>query len=126
MTRQLLFVGGVVHALGVLFHLALPRLRVWRDGVRGLSDTQRGILQLFNAHVGYALLIFAVLSFGYPRELLSTAVGGAITIMIGGFWVLRAASEFIWRPRISPLALTLCLSMACLYGILGFGARLPL
>jgi hypothetical protein len=126
MRQNLLFVGAVVHALGVLFHLALPRLVVWHDVLRGLPQTQQGYLHLFNAHVAYALLIFAVLSFAYPRELLSTPIGRAVTVLIVGFWLLRAASEFIWLPTISPLILTLCLSMACLYAFVAFGARLQL
>lgn len=126
MRENLLFIGGAVHVLGVLFHLALPRLRRWHDLLRGLPQIQKGYLHLFNAHVAYALLIFAVLSFAYPRELLSTPIGRTVTILIGGFWLLRAASELIWPPTISPLILTLCLSMACLYGLVGFGVRLPL
>jgi len=126
MRQNLLFVGGVVQALGVLFHLALPRLPRWHDVLRRLPETQRGLLHLFNAHVGYALLMFAILSFGYPRELLSTPIGRAVTVLIGGFWLLRAASEFIWRPTVSPLILGLCLSMVCLYAIVAFGVTLPL
>ena len=120
---QLLFIGGAVNALGVLFHVALPRLARWNDVLQCLPERTRGDLPVFNAHVGYTLLFFAVLSFGYSRELLTTPIGRTITILIGGFWLLRAASEFIWPPTISPLILSLCLAMATLYGVVALGAR---
>ena len=126
MRSQLLLLGGVVHALGVLFHIALPRLANWRDALEPLPEVQRGDLYLFNAHVGYALLVFAVLSLGYSRELLTTPIGRTITVLIGGFWLLRGASEFIWFPSISPLILALCIGMASLYAFVAFGSRYAL
>jgi hypothetical protein len=122
--RHLLLVGGVVHILGVLFHLALPRLAQWREALQHLPETPRADLPLFNAHVGYALFIFAVLSLGYSRELLATPMGRMIAILIAGFWSLRAVSEFIWPPAVSPLILALCFSMAFIYAVVAVGSSL--
>jgi len=124
MRSQLLLAGGVVNLLGVGFHVVLPRVANWNGALQSLPEAQRGSLYLFNAHVGYALLIFGVLSLGYSRELLTTPMGRTITMLIAGFWLLRGASELIWPPSISPLILALCVAMASLYGVVAFATRL--
>lgn len=126
MRQHLLLAGGVVHCLAVVFHVVLPRLAGWAQVLQTVPQVQRGDLYVFNAAVGYALAVFAVLSLGYPRELLSTPVGRAVTLLIAGFWAFRAASEFIWPPAVSSPILALCLAMAALYAYIALGTRLPL
>jgi len=117
MVNTLLLLGGVIHTLGVLFHAALPRLADWQAALQCLSATERADLYLFNVHVAYPLFVFAVVSLGFRRELTSTKLGRATTVLIAGFWYVRAANKVIWSPTPSLLILALCIATAGLHTI---------
>jgi hypothetical protein len=118
--RALLLAGGVIHALAVVFHIALPRRANWQDVVSSLPAGERGDLYVLNAAVGCALLLFAVLSLGYPEDLISTRIGRVTILMIALFWTVRAAGEIAWYPAPSPWIVGLCIAMGALHTLIAW------
>jgi hypothetical protein len=114
MTRTLILAGGVIHALAVVFHIVLPRLAKWQS----LPAGERGDLYVFNAAVSCALFSFAVLSLGYPDDLISTRIGRVTILMIALFWIVRAVGEVAWYPAPSAWILGLSIAMGALHTLI--------
>ena len=92
MREKLLFVVGVVQALALLFHLALPRLAAWQLLLRDQPGSRAGYLELFNVHVAYTFGIFSVLSLAIrPERVVSEIVA----------W--QGAAEALADPSLKPV-----------------------
>lgn len=108
----MLWVGGILNAGFVLFHVWLG----WRiHGLPGLAPGLRALMEMLN--VGEVLLIaFAtVASLGCPSDLLRTRLGTATILLIALLYGSRAAGEIVLSPGFSPAIFGACTGMATLY-----------
>ena len=115
MTRKLVLAGGIVHLAFVVFHIALPQLLGWSITLQALTPDDRGTVYTLNIAVAYLLLVFAAVSLLQREALLSTTLGNLLSGAIALFWVIRAASEFIFYPTPSLVLAVVCLAIAALY-----------
>ncbi len=113
-TTRFIQIGGVINLLFVVFHL----LSAWTPGLAMLPLDFRPLIQVLNIHLAYALAIFFVLSLFFPNELSTTKLGRIISLLIAGFWVLRAVNEAVfWGISLSGswIIIFICLAVAALY-----------
>jgi NADH:ubiquinone oxidoreductase subunit 3 (subunit A) len=125
MARKLIFAGGIVHLAFVVFHIALPRLLGWSTTLQALTPDDRGTVYTLNIAVASMLLVLAVVSLLHRDALLSTPLGNMVCGGIALFWVIRAASEFIFYPAPSLVLAVVCVAIAALYlvPLLTIGSR---
>lgn len=115
MAKKLIFAGAIVHLAFVVFHIALPRLLDWSSTLQVLTPDDRGTVYTLNIAVAYMLLVFAAVSLLQREALLSTVLGNVLCGAIALFWVVRAASEFIFYPAPSLVLAVVCVAIATLY-----------
>lgn len=127
MNKGLLLMGGGIHLLVALMHLALGQAFTQTETLRCLSQDIRATVYTLNVHVAFTCLIFAYVSFFYRKELISTSLGRAVTASIGIFWILRAANQLIFygvTAPDTPFWVVFCLIVSLFYMIPTLGKRL--
>jgi len=96
MNKILLIIGGIINVMMVLFHLSFWKIFNWSESLKCLNFMDRGIIQVLNVHVAFAVLVFAVVSIFYYKELISTKLGKIMLISISVYYFLRAANQLIF------------------------------
>lgn len=119
MNRWLLRVGGVWNAFFALFH-GLSAYGIQR--APGLDPAVRALLQMLNAGVILVLVFAAFVSFARGRELLTTGIGRATSVLVALFYGVRAVEEIVLSPSFSPVIFGTCLLVAAVYTALTFMA----
>jgi len=122
---MILRIGGVIHIVFAVFHGMFWRLFDWPVALAPLSSDNRAIMQVLNIHVLFVLIVFAVLSIGYAREMISSRLGGVISAAIAAFWFLRAANQVVfWGAGTveSKGAVVVCAAIGCLYAAAAFSS----
>jgi hypothetical protein len=118
--EYLLIAGGLFNVVFALFHLLFWKLFRWHEELAKLSGLNRAIVQVLNLCLTFVFVIFAYVSFAHAGELLGTALGRSLLLLIGTFWYLRAI-EHVWlfrvRSRVSHVFLVLFLIGGSLYVI---------
>jgi hypothetical protein len=120
MNEILIVTGGVLCAVGVVFHGLFWRMLDWKSDLRSLSVANRSLMPVMNLCLMFVFLLFAVLSLAHTDELLSTPMGHSILALIGLFWLFRAALQVIfWRLKTarSWALMSVSLILAALYGV---------
>lgn len=112
MNTWLLRVGGAWNAFFTLFH-ALSAYGI--QTAPGLDPAVRALLQMLNTGVILMLAYAAFVSFARGRELLTTSVGRATTVLVALFYGVRAAEEVLLSPSFSPVIFAVCLLVATIY-----------
>lgn len=77
-------------------------------------------MQVLNLSLTFAFVIFGYVSLFHSRELLETALGHSLLVLISLFWLLRAIEQIVFfklKHWGSAVFLTVFLSGAMLYGI---------
>lgn len=93
MKKLLLTMGGVFHLLFGVFHIYLIRaIQVSST----LPPENRPLMHVFNISLTLIVLFFAYVSFFCQRDLLTTKLGKSILLLIGLYYLIRAADEFIF------------------------------
>jgi len=82
MNKILLIIGGIINVMMVLFHLSFWKIFNWPENLKCLNFMDRGIIQVLNVHVAFSVLVFAVVSIFYYKELISTKLGKIMLISI--------------------------------------------
>jgi hypothetical protein len=111
-------VGGIIHILVALLHLAFWWILGWKEQLPLLSDENSAVLQVLNIHVIYVALLFATVSMSYTAQLVSSTIGRFICGSIAGFWLLRGVNEFVFwglKSAASWISLLICFVVAALY-----------
>ena len=118
---EFLIKAGGIYCFGfVIFHLMFWRLFNWSEDLRSLSFINRAIMQVLNLSLSFAFVIFGYVSLFHSRELLETALGHSLLVLISLFWLLRAIEQVVFfklKHWGSALFLLVFLSGAVLYGI---------
>lgn len=112
--------GGVYCFSFVIFHLMFWRLFNWGEDLKSLSLINRAIMQVLNLSLTFAFVIFGYVSLFHSRELLETALGHSLLVLISLFWLLRAIEQIVFfklKHWGSAVFLMVFLSGAMLYGI---------
>ena len=117
-TRRYIQIGGVINLLFVMFHLSFWKIFNWQQDLVTISADNRAIMQVLNIHTAYVLLIFAILSFVFSEEIVSSKLGRFIALAVAAFWILRAMNQIIFWGAIeigSWVAFLVCLVISLLY-----------
>jgi hypothetical protein len=100
----LLKLGGIFHLICALFHIAFPRMFNWDENLSELSGEKKIIikqnLHIMNLSLLLLWLIFAVVPFFFPSELLTTSIGKTILFSILVFWIIRI---FVLQPILAGI-----------------------
>ena len=89
-------IGGVYHDVLIVFHLMFWRLFNWKDDLQSLSFLNKAIMPVLNNSLTLVFVIFSTLSFVHSQELLTTALGNSLLILIALFWFARAVQQVIY------------------------------
>ena len=116
----LIKLGGVYNIALVIFHLLFWRLFDWKNDLRKLSFLNRAIMQVLNLSLSFAFIIFSYISLVHTNELLSTALGHSLLILMLLFWVARSIEQIVFfklKHWSSIAFLAFFLAGAALYAI---------
>jgi hypothetical protein len=95
----LLKIGAVFHLVCALMHLAFPKMLNLKENLSELSPKRRIIIEpafhIMNFCILVFLLVFAIIPFYFPSELLATSIGKTFLASIIAFWAIRI---FILQP----------------------------
>ena len=108
MQKAVLVAGGVLNGAFVAFHAGFWRLRKlnWRVELPRMNAANRGAIQVMNIMLIYVFACFAGVSFVMAATGAPQAMLNAFSIVIGGFYVVRAALQFVFFET-TPLGLAI-------------------
>jgi hypothetical protein len=109
MPRILIIIGGIVNLLLTAFHI---RLGSQIQASTSFSACNKALVVMLN--VGSILIIafFAVVSFVYLKDLLTTRLGKATCCFIALFYLVRGTEEFIYPPVKAWILIVSMITMA--------------
>lgn len=85
--------GGIFLFICAIFHLVFPHIYHWQNKVTRLGKEDAtaisNTLKLMNYCQFILWLIFAIITFFFSQELLSTQLGKSILSLIVLFWIIR-------------------------------------
>lgn len=102
--ETIVMLGGIFNVGFAVFHVLFWRLFDWKRDLASLSFINRQVMQILNLCLTFTFLIFAYISFSHTAELLGTALGRALLLLISVFWFLRAAEQAIFFRLKRPLS----------------------
>ena len=118
---EFLIKAGGIYCFGfVIFHLMFWRLFNWGEDLKSLSFINRATMQVLNLSLTFAFVIFGYISLFHSRELLETALGHSLLVLISLFWLLRAIEQVVFfklKHWASAVFLMVFLAGAVLYGV---------
>ncbi|NQT62328.1 MAG: hypothetical protein HQ556_05155 [Candidatus Marinimicrobia bacterium] len=92
----LIKLGGIYNIVLVIFHLLFWRIFDWKNDLRNLSFLNRAIMQVLNLSLSFVFIIFSYISLAHTNELLSTALGHSLLILMTLFWVARSIEQIVF------------------------------
>jgi hypothetical protein len=123
MSHALVIAGGIFNLIFVVFHLTFPRLFRWDEDLRSLTFLNRAIMPVLNLCLTFAFAIFGVVSLIHTDEMLGTALGRTLLVLLALFWLARAVEQVVFfklRHWGSCVFLGIFLIGAALYGAAAF------
>jgi hypothetical protein len=102
MHEVLLIIGGVLNLLFVIFHAGFWRMGGlnWRRELPKTNPVNRGATQAMNLMLIYTFACFAAVSFIMAASSVPRAMVTSFSIVIGGFFAVRAALQpAFFKPR---------------------------
>jgi hypothetical protein len=112
MKQTLLVIGGGLNVLFGLLHIWLG----WEfHHALNLPPDYRAVLEMLNVGAILFVFFFAYTSFFCGKELLTTALGKAVLVLILLMYVSRAIEEVILSPTFSIVIFATCLLVAGVY-----------
>lgn len=112
MKRTLLTIGGGLNVLFGLLHLWLG----WGfHQATHLPPNDHALMEMLNVGAILFVFFFAYVSFFCGKELLTTALGKAVLVLILLMYVSRAIEEIILSPTFSIVIFATCLLVAGVY-----------
>ncbi len=123
MKEILVLCGGIFMLSLVAFHVLFWRIFNWPETLMSLDHINKSTMQVLNLSITFIFVIFAYISFMHTDELLNTALGKSILILISILWLFRAVQQILFygaRHKASVGLAIYFLVGALLYGIPGF------
>jgi hypothetical protein len=112
MKKTWFVIGGGLNVLFGLLHIWLG----WEfHHATHLSPDYRALLEMFNVGETLVVFFFAYASFFCRKELLTTALGKSVLVLILLTYLSRAAEEVILSPVFSVVIFATCLLVAGVY-----------
>jgi hypothetical protein len=128
MVKVLLMIGGFIHLLLAVSHIALGKALKWPESISCLDAMNEGMIQIFNINIVFIMLIIFIASIFFYKDLVSTKLGNAILIAIATHALLRATNEIIFfgtKELPSIILVSVCIIIAILYLLPLFSAKAP-
>lgn len=95
-----IWAGAAFNAALGIFHLAFWKLFRWSEELPRLGAVNRGVLQVLNLMLSYVFFAVAAAQVAFADAWVGTPLGRAATAGVAGFWVLRAALQPFFWPRV--------------------------
>ena len=130
---QLLWLAGCAQIAIAFANLFLPRKLKYRENLSHVSPIIRQIFVVHSVYLVGVVILFAVLTFGFSRELASGhGLGRFLAAAIAVFWLFRAPVQLFYydstlrrENRLGDLGFTAgALFLAVTYGLAFFGRGL--
>jgi len=103
--EALLTLGGLLCIVFAVFHLFFWKLFRWNTELAKLTSLNRAVMQILNLCLTFVFVMVAYISLVHARELLTTALGQALLLLIAAFWYLRAIEQIWFFGLKKPLSL---------------------
>ena len=94
--QPLIFIGGFYTLAFALFHLMFWKIFRWKEDLKSLTFTNRGVMQILNFCLTFVFFVVAYLSFFHSAELIETNLGRTILAAISLFWFLRMIEQVLF------------------------------
>lgn len=94
--NTLIKIGGIYNILLIIFHLLFWKIFSWDSDLRKLTFLNRAIMQVLNISLCFAFLTFSYISLAHTNELLNTALGHSLLVLIALFWFARTLQQVIF------------------------------
>lgn len=120
MNELLIKLGGIYTIGLIIFHVLFWRLFAWPASLASLNHVNRATMQVLNISITLIFCIVAYVSFVHTAELLHTALGNTLLVLISWLWLIRAVLQVVFYKlqHIASVGLTLYFLLgACLYGL---------
>ena len=118
--ETLIKTGGFYTIGLVIFHLLFWHIFNWKHELKQVSLLNRAIMQVLNISLIFAFIIFTYISLVHTDDLLTSALGHSLLVLMALFWLARAIQQIVFfklRHWASWAFLLLFLSGAALYAI---------
>ena len=115
--------AGIYMILLVIFHLLFWRLFNWPESLMPLDNINRSTMQVLNLGLTFLFGIIAYISLLHTTELLTTALGNSLLILLSLLWLFRAVLQVVFYGVRHPASTALTLYFvvgALLFGLPGF------
>lgn len=96
-----IYAGAAFNAALGVFHLAFWKLFRWREELPRLATVNRGVLPVLNIMLTYVFFAVAAAQAVDAASWIGTPLGRAATAGVAGFWLLRAAVQPFFWPRVA-------------------------
>jgi len=120
MKEALILTGRVYTVVLIIFHVFFWRIFRWPETLMSLNSVNRATMQVLNISITFIFFIFAYISFTHTDELLNTALGRTMLVLISMLWLFRAVLQIIfykWKHKASVALALYFLLGAFLYGL---------
>jgi hypothetical protein len=118
--ETLIRIGGIYNIGLILFHLSFWRIFNWNEELGRVSFLNRAVMQVLNISLMFAFVIFAYISLVHTSELLQSALGNSLLVLMALFWLARSVQQVMFfklQHWLSWLFLLLFFSGFLLYAI---------
>jgi hypothetical protein len=93
---NIVVIGGIYNIGFAVFHLLFWKLFRWREDLASLTSLNRAVMQILNLCLTFAFVLFAFVSLFHSVEMVSTALGRSLLLLIAIFWFLRAVEQIVF------------------------------
>lgn len=94
--EALIIAGGFYNIGLIVFHSLFWHIFNWEHDLKQVSYLNRATMQVLNISLGFAFFIFSYISFAHTTELLTTALGQSLLVLMALFWLARAIQQIIF------------------------------
>ena len=115
MSKVLLIIGGIFNSLLAVFHVFLG-YQIFQ--IKDIAEGYRALMLMLNAGGTLFIILFAVASLGYVKEMLTSKLGKLISLFVFLLYASRAIEEVIISPEFSLAIFAVCLVIAAIYLVL--------
>lgn len=94
--KKMLLVAGVLNAGFAILHLFFWNMFDWPASLATAGVENQKLMPVMNIHLILVLGVFAYACLFHAKDMLQTRLGRFVACGIGGFWLVRTVTEFIY------------------------------
>lgn len=120
MELQIKIVGTLLMLLAML-HFIFPRYFNWKQQLSSLSLINRQLMYVHTFFIAFVVFLMGLLCISSSADLLSTALGKRISLVLGLFWGVRLFVQFfgysskLWRAKLFETVVHIFFTIFWLY-----------